>query len=121
MIVDLVRNDVSRVDVSRVARTGSVSVRRYSRSSPMPRPVADNLFSTVEAEARPEAGFADLLRALFPCGSIIGAPKHSTMALIDAESTPRGLYTGMLGLALTPVAGRGHLRRLLPCRCRFAR
>ncbi|KAF1056193.1 MAG: Aminodeoxychorismate synthase component 1 [Burkholderia gladioli] len=59
--------------------------------------------STVEAEARPDAGFTDmLLRALFPCGSITGAPKHATMALIDAiESTPRGLYTGA-GAGSTP-------------------
>ncbi|MEX3582148.1 MAG: aminodeoxychorismate synthase component I [Burkholderia sp.] len=91
MIVDLLRNDVSRV-----ARTGSVSVPALFTVEPYAS--VWQMTSTVEAEARPEAGFADLLRALFPCGSITGAPKHSTMALIDAiESTPRGLYTGMLG------------------------
>ncbi|ALK29439.1 aminodeoxychorismate synthase component I [Burkholderia plantarii] len=91
MIVDLLRNDVSRVAV-----TGSVRVPALFTVEPYAS--VWQMTSTVEAEARPEAGFADLLRALFPCGSITGAPKHSTMALIDAlESTPRGLYTGALG------------------------
>ncbi|MCM2492129.1 chloride transporter [Burkholderia glumae] len=91
MIVDLLRNDVSRVAV-----TGSVRVPALFTVEPYAS--VWQMTSSVEAEARPEAGFADLLRALFPCGSITGAPKHSTMALIDAiESTPRGLYTGALG------------------------
>jgi para-aminobenzoate synthetase/4-amino-4-deoxychorismate lyase len=54
--------------------------------------------STVEAGWRDGTTFAQMLRALFPCGSITGAPKHRTMQLIDTiESTPRGLYTGAIG------------------------
>ncbi|AEA59370.1 aminodeoxychorismate synthase component I [Burkholderia gladioli] len=99
MIVDLLRNDVSRV-----ARTGSVRVPALFTVEPYAS--VWQMTSTVEAEARPEAGFAELLRALFPCGSITGAPKHSTMALIDViESTPRGLYTGMLGWLDAAPAG----------------
>ncbi|WP_438396692.1 aminodeoxychorismate synthase component I [Caballeronia sp. DA-9] len=91
MIVDLLRNDMSRVAV-----TGSVhvpklfSVEAYKSMWQMT--------STVEARLRPHTTFADILRALLPCGSITGAPKHKTMQLIDAlESTPRGIYTGAIG------------------------
>lgn len=99
MIVDLLRNDVSRV-----AATGSVRVP--ARFTVEPYASVWQMTSTVEAEARSDAGFADMLRALFPCGSITGAPKHATMALIDAiESTPRGLYTGALGWLDAAPAG----------------
>ncbi|WP_414450302.1 aminodeoxychorismate synthase component I [Burkholderia sp. 22PA0099] len=99
MIVDLLRNDVSRVAV-----TGSVRVPALFTVEPYAS--VWQMTSTVEAEARPDAGFADMLRALFPCGSITGAPKHATMALIDAiESTPRGLYTGALGWLDAAPAG----------------
>ncbi len=61
--------------------------------------------STVTALLRPRTSFADILRALFPCGSITGAPKHRTMQLIDTlESTPRGLYTGAIGWLDAPSA-----------------
>jgi para-aminobenzoate synthetase/4-amino-4-deoxychorismate lyase len=54
--------------------------------------------SSVDARLRHGTSFAEILRALFPCGSITGAPKHRTMQLIDEiESTPRGLYTGAIG------------------------
>ncbi|MBN3726338.1 aminodeoxychorismate synthase component I [Burkholderia sp. Ac-20379] len=99
MIVDLLRNDVSRVAV-----TGSVRVPALFTIEPYAS--VWQMTSTVEAEARPDAGFADMLRALFPCGSITGAPKHATMALIDTiESTPRGLYTGALGWLDAAPAG----------------
>jgi para-aminobenzoate synthetase/4-amino-4-deoxychorismate lyase len=53
---------------------------------------------------RPGTSFAAILRALFPCGSITGAPKHRTMQLIDElESTPRGLYTGAIGWLDAPA------------------
>jgi len=91
MIVDLLRNDLSRV-----AQTGSVnvpalfSVELYASVWQMT--------STVDAALLPGTSFAGILRALFPCGSITGAPKHRTMQLIDElESTPRGLYTGSIG------------------------
>jgi para-aminobenzoate synthetase/4-amino-4-deoxychorismate lyase len=54
--------------------------------------------STVTAELRPEIGFYDIFRALFPCGSITGAPKVRAMQLIEElEEQPRGVYTGAIG------------------------
>ncbi|WGS50497.1 aminodeoxychorismate synthase component I [Paraburkholderia sp. D15] len=91
MIVDLLRNDVSRV-----AQTGSVKVPALFSVEPYAS--VWQMTSTVQATLRPDVSFAGVLRALFPCGSITGAPKHRTMQLIDEiESTPRGLYTGMIG------------------------
>jgi para-aminobenzoate synthetase/4-amino-4-deoxychorismate lyase len=91
MIVDLVRNDLGRV-----AQTGSVrveelfSVERY--------PTLWQMTSTVSAELRPGVGFHDIFRALFPCGSITGAPKVRAMQLIaELEDSPRGVYTGAIG------------------------
>ncbi len=91
MIVDLVRNDLGRV-----AETGSVrveelfAVERY--------PTLWQMTSTVSAKLRPEAGFYDIFRALFPCGSITGAPKVRAMQLIaELEEAPRGVYTGAIG------------------------
>ena len=101
MIVDLLRNDLSRV-----AKTGSVRVPALFSVEPYPSIWA--MTSTIEADLRERTSFADVLRALFPCGSITGAPKHRTMQLIDEiETTPRGLYTGTIGWvesASTPQA-----------------
>lgn len=91
MIVDLLRNDVSRI-----ARTGTVRVPALFSVEPYAS--VWQMTSTVEAGWRDGTTFADMLRALFPCGSITGAPKHKTMQLIDAiETTQRGLYTGTIG------------------------
>ncbi|MGN8188004.1 chorismate-binding protein [Burkholderia sp. 22088] len=91
MIVDLLRNDVSRI-----ARTGTVRVPALFSVEPYAS--VWQMTSTVEAGWRAGTTFAQMLRALFPCGSITGAPKYKTMQLIDAiESTPRGLYTGAIG------------------------
>ncbi|HXZ08628.1 MAG TPA: aminodeoxychorismate synthase component I, partial [Paraburkholderia sp.] len=91
MIVDLLRNDLSRV-----AETGSVKVPALFSVEPYAS--VWQMTSTVEARLRSGTSFGDIIRALFPCGSITGAPKHRTMQLIDAlESTPRGLYTGAIG------------------------
>jgi len=91
MIVDLLRNDVSRV-----AKIGSVQVPALFSIEPYPSIWA--MTSTIEADLIDGASFADIMRALFPCGSITGAPKHRTMELIDEiETTPRGLYTGTIG------------------------
>jgi para-aminobenzoate synthetase/4-amino-4-deoxychorismate lyase len=91
MIVDLVRNDLGRV-----ARTGSVrvenlfAVERYATLWQMT--------STIGAELRPEVAFRDIFRALFPCGSVTGAPKVRAMQLIaELEDAPRGVYTGAIG------------------------
>ena len=98
MIVDLLRNDLSRV-----AETGSVAVdelfslERY--------PTVWQLTSQVSARVRAGTGLLELFRALFPCGSVTGAPKRRTMQLIDdLEPTPRGVYCGAVGLVAPPDA-----------------
>jgi para-aminobenzoate synthetase/4-amino-4-deoxychorismate lyase len=100
MIVDLLRNDLSRV-----AETGSVKVPALFSLEPYAS--VWQMTSTVEARLRARTSFADVLRALFPCGSITGAPKHRTMQLIETlESTPRGLYTGAIGWLDASWVGR---------------
>ena len=91
MIVDLLRNDLGQV-----AQTGSVAVsalfdvQRYSSVLQMT--------STVRAQLRPGAALVDIFAALYPCGSITGAPKPRTMEIIaELETTPRGIYTGAIG------------------------
>lgn len=99
MIVDLLRNDLSRV-----AQTGSVRVPALFGVEPYAS--VWQMTSTVEATLREGTTFADAMRALFPCGSITGAPKHRTMELIEAlEHAPRGLYTGTIGWLEAPSAG----------------
>jgi para-aminobenzoate synthetase / 4-amino-4-deoxychorismate lyase len=91
MIVDLLRNDMSRVAV-----TGSVHVPSLFEVEPYAS--VWQMTSTVEARVDASVPFAQIVRALFPCGSITGAPKYRTMQLIDEiESTPRGIYTGAIG------------------------
>jgi len=91
MIVDLLRNDLGRVAVP-----GTVAVP--DRFAVQPFGQVLQMTSTVTAAARPGTSLADLLRALFPCGSITGAPKRRTMQIIgELEQAPRGLYTGSLG------------------------
>jgi para-aminobenzoate synthetase/4-amino-4-deoxychorismate lyase len=99
MIVDLLRNDLARI-----ATTGSVSVPALFSIEAYP--LVWQMTSTVEATARDGVTFGDVLRALFPCGSITGAPKYRTMQLIDTiETTARGLYTGAIGwLDAPPLA-----------------
>ncbi|MDP4300516.1 bifunctional chorismate-binding protein/class IV aminotransferase [Leptothrix discophora] len=101
MIVDLLRNDLGRI-----ARTGTVKVPRLFEIEPY-RTVWQ-MTSTIEAELPPATGLADVLRALFPCGSITGAPKRHTMELIARiEPQPRGLYCGAIGWVDAPPAGSG--------------
>ncbi len=100
MIVDLLRNDLGRI-----ARTGSVRVPQLFSIEPYQ--TLFQMTSSIEAELPEATGFAQLLRALFPCGSITGAPKHRTMQIIaELESTPRGLYTGSIGWIDAPGADR---------------
>lgn len=100
MIVDLLRNDLGRI-----AEIGSVRVPELFAVEPYA--TVFQMTSTVQARLRADVGFADLLRAVFPCGSITGAPKHHTMDLIaDFESTPRGLYCGTLGWVDAPGPGQ---------------
>ncbi len=91
MIVDLLRNDLSRV-----AEPGSVEVPQLFKVETYP--TVHQMISTVTARLQPGLGTADLLRAIYPCGSITGAPKIRAMEVIDAvEETPRGIYTGSIG------------------------
>ncbi len=97
MIVDLLRNDLGRL-----ARPGSVRVPALFEVTPYGSVL--HMTSTVEAEIPPATGLADCLAALFPCGSITGAPKRRTMEIIDAlEPEPRGLYTGAIGWVDAPI------------------
>lgn len=92
MIVDLLRNDLGRI-----APAGAVSVDALFAVEAYP--TLFQLTSTVSADA-PGVPAAEVLRALFPCGSITGAPKVRAMQIIgELERTPRGLYTGSLGYA----------------------
>ncbi|MBC2670269.1 aminodeoxychorismate synthase component I [Novosphingobium piscinae] len=91
MIVDLMRNDVSRV-----AEPGSVRVEApFAIES---YPTVHQMVTTVRARLSPGQGALGLVRALLPCGSITGAPKIRAMELIDAvEPAARGPYCGAIG------------------------
>ncbi|GAB4317611.1 MAG: aminodeoxychorismate synthase component I [Candidatus Sumerlaeia bacterium] len=92
MIVDLMRNDLGRI-----ARSGSVHVTRLFDVERYP--TVFQMTSTVEAELRAGVSLMDCLMALFPCGSITGAPKVRSMQIIrELEKSPRGFYTGAVGL-----------------------
>jgi len=91
MIVDLVRNDLSQIAV-----TGSVQVPELFRVETYP--TVHQMTSTVTARLRPEVGLTGIFRALFPCGSVTGAPKRRTMEIIAGlEDSPRGVYCGAIG------------------------
>lgn len=92
MIVDMIRNDMSRVATLGTVRVPKLfELEKYATLWTMT--------STVEADVRPEKSLTDVLSALFPCASITGAPKVSTMQIIrQLESTPRGIYCGSIGL-----------------------
>jgi para-aminobenzoate synthetase/4-amino-4-deoxychorismate lyase len=98
MIVDLLRNDLGRVaEVGSVAVDELFALERY--------PTVWQMTSEISARVPPGTGLVDLFRALFPCGSITGAPKRRTMQLIDElEPTPRGIYCGAVGLVAPPSA-----------------
>ncbi|MBN8831444.1 MAG: aminodeoxychorismate synthase component I [Sphingomonadales bacterium] len=91
MIVDLLRNDISRV-----TRAGSVKVPALFTVETYP--TIHQMISIVEGRLRDGLGPVDVLRALFPCGSITGAPKLRAMEIItEVERYGRGLYTGSIG------------------------
>ena len=91
MIVDLMRNDLSRI-----AEAGSVRVEDPFKVESFP--TVHQMVSTVRAQLAPGTGLADILKALFPCGSITGAPKIRAMELIDhLERDARGPYCGAIG------------------------
>ena len=91
MIVDLMRNDLGRLaEVGGVKVESLFEVERYE--------TVFQMTSSITARLRREVTFLDILRALFPSGSVTGAPKIHTMQIIqELESSPRGLYTGAIG------------------------
>ena len=93
MIVDLLRNDISRV-----AQTGSVHVPELFAVESYA--TVHQMVSLVRARLRPDAGLADIFAALFPCGSITGAPKIRAMEILaELEPWPRDIYCGTIGWA----------------------
>lgn len=91
MIVDLLRNDLGRV-----AETGTVRVEELFKIESYS--TVFQMTSTVACELREGATLADVFAALFPCGSVTGAPKVSTSRIIAAlEGEPRGVYCGAVG------------------------
>ena len=91
MIVDLVRNDLGRV-----CRSGSVTVPLLLAAEEHPGLV--HLVSTIEGELRPGIGWSELFDAVFPPGSVTGAPKIAALSYIDRlEPVDRGVYCGAIG------------------------
>ena len=91
MIVDLLRNDLGRIALpGSVVAAPLFSLEAY--------PSVWTMTSTIQATIAPETSLEQILRALFPCGSITGAPKIAAMKRIQqTEAQPRGLYCGSLG------------------------
>lgn len=92
MIVDLVRNDLTRI-----AKTGTIKVDElfgiYSFQS------VHQMISTISCELKENVAYSDIVKALFPMGSMTGAPKISAMQIIEnLESFKRGWYSGSIGL-----------------------
>lgn len=92
MIVDLLRNDLGRVAVcGSVEVTELFAVEQY--------PTVHQMTSTIEATLRDDVSLVEIFRALFPCGSITGAPKIAAMqAIAELEPSARGVYCGTIGL-----------------------
>lgn len=91
MIVDLLRNDLGRIaEIGSVRAENLYEVETY--------PTVHQMVSTVAAQLKPRTSIEQILRALFPCGSVTGAPKFRAMEIIrEMESSPRGVYCGAIG------------------------
>ncbi len=95
MIVDLMRNDIGRL-----ARSGSVKVSQLFEIQTFK--TLHQMISTIEGQVAQNIAFAEVVKGLFPCGSITGTPKIRTMEIIhELEATPRDIYTGAIGF-ITP-------------------
>ena len=106
MIVDLLRNDLSRI-----AETGSVQVPALFDVEPLP--TVWQMTSTITANTREGTSLSEVFAALFPCGSITGAPKRRAMHHITRlEDQPRGVYCGAVGL----IRPGGHATFNVPIR-----
>ncbi|GHV20328.1 para-aminobenzoate synthase [Spirochaetia bacterium] len=98
MIVDLLRNDLGRI-----AKTNSVCVTKLFEIET--HPTVHQMTSQIEADLKDNTTLYDVFRALYPCGSITGAPKISTMNIINRlEKGRRNIYCGTIGL-LSPETG----------------
>lgn len=94
MIVDLLRNDLSKI--SEVGTVKTIDLFKIE-----PYQTVYQMTSTVRSLLKDQYSLFKVLKALFPCGSITGAPKESTMAIIKRlENRPRGIYCGTIGLLL---------------------
>ena len=92
MIVDLLRNDLGKVSIPGTVHVSSLFELECFET-------VWQMTSTVESTLKDNTSLADLMTALFPCGSITGAPKIRTMEIIrELERYPRGAYTGTIGL-----------------------
>jgi para-aminobenzoate synthetase/4-amino-4-deoxychorismate lyase len=92
MIVDLLRNDLGKI-----AKTGTVNVDKLFEIET--HKTLHTMTSTISAEIKDSTTLYDIFEAIFPCGSITGAPKISTMEIIDrVESGKRNIYCGAIGL-----------------------
>jgi para-aminobenzoate synthetase/4-amino-4-deoxychorismate lyase len=98
MIVDLLRNDLGRLSVmGRVETVSLFDVETYE--------TLHQMTSSVRGELKADVGLIELFRAMFPCGSVTGAPKIRTMEIIrELEAEARGVYTGAIGF-ISPDGG----------------
>ncbi|BDQ02089.1 aminodeoxychorismate synthase component I [Ignavibacterium sp.] len=94
MIVDLLRNDLGRIcEFGSVQTTKLFEIEKYESLYQM--------ISTVKGKLRKSVKFSDIIKNIFPCGSVTGAPKIRTMEIIrELEKEERGIYTGAIGLML---------------------
>jgi para-aminobenzoate synthetase component 1 len=91
MVVDMVRNDLSRVCID-----GSVKVDELFGVYTYPQ--VHQMISTISGELKPETTFSDIMAAMFPMGSMTGAPKYRVMELIEEyEVSDRGIFSGSIG------------------------
>uniref|UniRef100_Q3ATI0 Para-aminobenzoate synthase, component I n=1 Tax=Chlorobium chlorochromatii (strain CaD3) TaxID=340177 RepID=Q3ATI0_CHLCH len=98
MIVDLLRNDLGRICTPATIK----ATKLFATES---WPTLHQMISTISGELRNNVSLYELFQALYPCGSITGAPKISAMQLIQQlEQSPRGIYTGAIGYITPPSA-----------------
>lgn len=91
MIVDLLRNDLSKISKLHSLHTRLFDIESY--------PTLYQMTSTITATLKRRVGLYEIFEALFPCGSITGAPKHETITLIESlEKRERGIYCGSIGV-----------------------
>ena len=114
MIVDLLRNDIGRI-----CKFGSIRVDKLCDLEM--HPTYFHLVSTIEGELRDEVGVSEILKAVFPCGSITGAPKIRTMRIIDElETANRGLSMGAIGFSSRETRVESREKNPLPLDSRLS-